>query len=199
MRSFLVLPALALAAASLCAQQPTQNPVVTPEGSPAPNVAAAPQTNTPTVRHGDIVILQSPGSVNCPVGISARKTPQGAVVQVNRNGKDRAAGLDIQIDPLSHSAITSAEVTVTGIAGAHVLAAGENAAAPGDVSEHFTLNRSGAPRAHLRSTVYTTRITGIRFLTLDALTYADGTSWHQTAGAVCRVAPSLYLEVNAAR
>lgn len=195
MRSLLVLPTLALAAASVLAQQPAQSPVAT-----APNQNASqrpfPTPDTKTIH----TVLGIPSGGSCPVSLQALKTPQGATLkQADRNAPHHAFALNIVLRALGNKPIRQAHVTLTGIAGGHILPAENNSASSADISEDFTITSGDAPKAQLESVVYTRRLTGIRTVSLTDITWADGTTWHAAPGYACRITPSLYLEVNAAK
>ncbi len=142
-----------------------------------------------------IIVLQAPLNQNCPVGIEARHSSQGAVKQVRDAGAPHQLGYNIALNSLNFAPIRQASITLRGLAGAHVIPASTHAEA--DATETFTLTPGDSPKASFHSIVYTGKLTGVRWVELNEVTYADGTQWHQKEGSVCRVAPNGYMLVNA--
>jgi hypothetical protein len=142
------------------------------------------------------IVLQSSGAQNCPVGIQAQHTPQGAVEQVGRSAERHQLGYNISLRAFDSRLIRQARITLRGIAGAQVLPAGASSESNANATESFTLTPGATPKATLQSVVYAEKLTGVRWVEVDELTYADGTQWRQTQGSVCRVAPNGFLLVN---
>ena len=144
------------------------------------------------------IVLQSAGAQNCPVGIQAQHTPQGAVEQVGRGAQSHQLGYNISLRAFDSRLIRQARITLRGISGAQILPAGSSDSSA-NATESFTLTPGATPKATLQSVVYAEKLTGVRWVEVDDLTYADGTTWRQAQGSVCRVAPNGFLLVNAAR
>lgn len=153
---------------------------------------------TPRVTDGTtITVLEAPMAENCPVGIHTQRVPGGEVVQANGKPAHPRIGYDITLRALDARLIRQADINLTGIAGARVMPAGTGHV--GDVSESFTLAPGETPKAELHSVVYTKQLTGVKWVEVESLTYADGSVWRQKPGSLCRVAPDLYLPVNATK
>ena len=144
----------------------------------------------------NVIVLQSPSPSNCPVGVEAQHTQQGVVQQVSPNANHSQLSYDIRLSAFNGRLIRQARITLRGIEGAHVLpaASGEDQA---DVTESFTITPGDSPKPRFQSVVYAEKLTGVRWIDVDEVTYADGTVWHQTHGSVCRVAPNGFFLVNA--
>ena len=162
--------------------------------------ASTPATHpipTPRVSDGSAhTMLVQPGSMNCPVGLSTHRVPGGQVVEVEGKKLPSRLGYNLTLRALDGKLIRQADVKLVGIAGGRVVPAGLTPT-DGDVSESFTITPGETPKAELHSVVYARQLTGVKWVEVDSLTYADGTVWRQKAGSVCRVAPDLYLPVNA--
>ena len=153
-------------------------------------LAQTPSTN--------VLALQSGNLQNCPVGIQVQHTPQGAVQQVGRTAERHQLGYSISLSALDSRLIRHARITLRGIAGAQVVPAASNES-NANATESFTLTPGAAARPTLQSVVYTKRLTGVRWVEVNEVTYADGTQWRQTQGSVCRIAPNRFLLINTAQ
>lgn len=154
--------------------------------------SALPAQTTPATA----TVLTSPSSNNCPVGIAAQHTPQGTVMQVSPSAKPHQLGYNISLSAFDGRLIRQAKVTLRGIVGAHVLPA-SSAHYYTNVTETFTITPGTSPKPKFQSVVYAEKLTGVRWIEVDEVTYADGTQWRQTSGSICRVAPNAFLLVNA--
>ena len=152
---------------------------------PTPRVMQAPQPHQFTANAG----------ANCPVGIYTQRLPGGQVEEVHGKPAHPRMGYNITLRALDTRLIRQADIKLTGIVGGHVVPV--DTAKTGDVTESFTITPGDTPKAELHSVIYTKQLTGVKWLEVESLTYADGSVWRQQPGSVCRVAPSLYLPVNA--
>lgn len=184
MRSLLVALAL-LFLASATAAQAQATAQSSPSAAPAHAVAA----------DAEAAVYSREASRSCPLGVSVQRQPRGAVEQVAPPHR-RAMGLSIRLSSIDSRLIAQAQVTARGIAGGHILPAATHSS-PLDVSETFTLAPGTLPAPRLESVVYTQKLTGVRWVEINEVEYADGTHWRQSAGSVCRVAPDLYELVDA--
>ncbi len=131
------------------------------------------------------VVLQNPASQGCPVGLEARHAGEGSTVRVSPSEKHPGQGYVIRF---SGHTITQARITLHGLSGQHVIPAGEQAGA--DSTESFNVSPAAG-----KTTVYTGKLTGVQWVQVNEITYPDGTQWHESADAVCRVAPNGFLLV----
>jgi len=141
------------------------------------------------------IVDTSPSFQNCPIGVQAQHTPRGNVMQVSPSRQPQL-GYNIILRAFDGRLIRQAKVTLRGIVGAHVLpaAATDNST---DVTETFTLTPGDSPKPTFHSVVYAEKLTGVQWIEVDEVTYANGTQWHQTGGSICRVSPNGYLLVGA--
>ena len=157
--------------------------------------ASAQTATTPAAapKASNIVVMQA-SAAGCPVGFAARRAPDGGLITVRPAVKARRQSYDITLTPGSDHAITQALITLHGLAGGQVVPAKNSAA--GNATESFNLTTSGSgAKPLLHSTVYTSKLTGVQWVELNELTYADGSTWHESDTAVCRIAPNGYMLV----
>jgi hypothetical protein len=154
--------------------------LLTPAILPAQSIITRPVTSTP----------------GCPVGILAQHSPQATVEQIRTSTAHQLA-YNITLRALDTRLITQARITLLGLSGPQVLPVGQNATSSPNATETFTLTPGATAKPSFDSVVYAHKLTGVRFIQLDDVTYADGTQWHQTSGRTCRVAPNGLLLINA--
>lgn len=160
--------------------------------APHPRRAALETLNQTTV-------VLSSFSANCPVGFSANRLPGLKEQRVGLHGNpNRAAmggiGLRLTFSPDTEDAITEAKVVLHGMAGAHVIPAA--ASLDAGASEPFSVRPFRVDNRLFHSTIYTHRLTGIQWIQLKQLSYADGTVWHESAEAPCDVPVNGFLLVH---
>ena len=80
------------------------------------------------------------------------------------------------------------------LSGAQVTPAFQHEAS--ESSESFSISPSVGANDRFSSVVYTEKLTGVTWVELKELTYANGTVWHDSANATCRVAPNGYMLVG---
>ena len=81
-----------------------------------------------------------------------------------------------------------ADITLHGISGSHLVPAGERSSA--DATENFSVSPSSGPNHLFNTVVYLQKLTGVDWVELNEITFADGTKWHASATSTCRVAPN---------
>ena len=167
-----------------------------PIGLPAlAQIPGAGRSSVPAQKATDAVVLQTPSSLGCPVGFAARHGQEGAVVNVGPRSKHPEQSYRITLTPFKAAGIVAAEVTLHGISGLHVLPAGRTVDGRPDATESFNLSPSPGEKAMFQSTVYTRKLTGVQWVELNELTYADGTRWQASSEANCRVVPNGFMLV----
>jgi hypothetical protein len=133
---------------------------------------------------------------NCPIGIAAQHTPGGTFAQVSPAPPNSLA-YNISLSAFDGRLIRQADVTLHGIIGVHFMPTTPKADTT-DATETFTLTQGATPKPHFQSVVYAKKLTGVQWIQVDEVTYADGTQWHQTPGSVCRVTPNGLLLIKLA-
>ena len=147
------------------------------------------------------VVLQAPQSQDCPVGLSARHANQGAVVNVSPRSSPQEQGYHVTFAPLQDHGIAQAKITLHGMSGAQLLPVGSHGDAglkpdtPKDITESFTVAPAAGAKHLFHSTVYTEKLTAVQWIELNEVKYTDGTTWHESVGSVCRVAPNGFMLV----
>jgi hypothetical protein len=143
------------------------------------------------------VVLEASSTQSCPVGVYAQHSPLGAVEQIRTSTAHHQLAYNITLRALDTRLIAQARITLLGLSGPQVLPVGQNATSSPNAAETFTLTPGATAKPSFDSVVYAHKLTGVRFIQLDDVTYADGTQWHQTSGRTCRVAPNGLLLINA--
>jgi hypothetical protein len=131
---------------------------------------------------------QPPSSVNCPVDFSAAHQRTGGTVQVSRGASRQGQAFEVRFQPLHGPGIVEAAGVLHGLAGAQLLPTGRPQ--PGDVTEFFHTGPLTAQSGRFESVVYAGRITGVRWIELTEIAFADGTRWRATADSICRAVPN---------
>ncbi len=171
--------------------------VTRPVFAQAPAVAV-----TPAAQSASVTLLGASSGAGCPVVFSASRLPNGGMMQAGPASQTRRQALRLAFSPSASRSIVQANITLRGIAGHHVVFADEANAT--NSTETFSLalspnNRLQNNPLRLDSVVYPRKLTGVLFVELNSLTYADGTQWHASAEAPCRVAPNGFQLVAASR
>jgi hypothetical protein len=137
---------------------------------------------------------------SCPVGFSAEPgVGPGMVIVVNG---DTTASQKLKIElrhlpsPQFHlSEITGAQITVHGLtAKGRITPASSN---PDDatIARQVDLALTIAPGRTASTAMLFKGFTSVRWITLDSLTYADGSTWHPAAHKSCSIVPNRYMDV----
>ncbi len=132
-------------------------------------------------------------SADCPVGVVASPRSLPALRSVDRDTNTRLhdrLAYNIALHALNGKLVQSAQVKLIGIDKVQTLRA-SNGGRSGLISETFALSGADA-------TVYTRKLTGVRWVELETLTYLDGEVWSKTEGSACRVAPGSFVPIDSA-
>lgn len=152
---------------------------------------------TPPLRLSPVHIVQSPGSQGCPVQLTAAHSREPGVVKVSPGSTPPGQGYSLTFRPTNSRGIRQAEVTFHGLAGAQVVPVKDHPAA--DATEDFTVSPSAGSNRLFQSVVYAHKLTGVQWIEIDELTFADGTHWQKSADSYCRVAPNGFMAVTSAK
>ena len=155
-----------------------------------------------TARGTSGVVLESPASGNCPVGFAAsrvtdvamRRTANPKDSETQKWSRSEPLALRLIFSPKADSTIAQARVILHGLSGAQVVPASQHEAS--ESSESFAVSPSAGAHDRFSSVVYTEKLTGVTWVELKELAYANGTVWHESANATCRVAPNGYMLVG---
>jgi hypothetical protein len=132
----------------------------------------------------------------CPVGFFAQK-PSGAVAVArasNPNTGDSSLGLQLILDQRSGPQIESVVVTVYGVS-SRLMALPAQVAPEYMVSKTFELHRSNGSESLRQASVSMSKVATLTRVELNAITYADGSNWHQLKDFQCQAVPSNFILV----
>ena len=130
----------------------------------------------------------------CPVAFSARRFSGGGLVQIGRGTRPHNLGYRLEFAN-SATAITQARITLYGPDGVRVMLAGADER--GFASEELSFSPPTGASSSFETVVFARKLTGLQFVELNELTYADGTSWHESAENPCRITPNGYRLIAA--
>lgn len=125
---------------------------------------------------------------NCPVELAARRAPEGGLMQTRPEDGRPHLRLHLSFKAANPQGIAQADLVVHGMAGTQVMPAGGGSAR--HAQETFHISPSAGADHRFTSTVYLQRLTGVDYVELTEITFADGTQWHSSAASACRVAPN---------
>lgn len=155
---------------------------------------------TPT---GPAVLVAPPASQGCPVNLSARHADDGATVMVSPQSARHGQGYHLAFQPNRSRGIVQVKLTLHGMAGYSIVPAScggpnkpEDRTGTGqDATDTFTVAPSADAKHFFHSTVFTEKLTGVQWVELNEIVFTDGTTWHESASASCRVAPNGFMLV----
>jgi len=142
-------------------------------------------------------------SAGCPVAMRAQRLGMGATVQV-RDGEKPVLGqrIHLEIERGEYSAL-EAKVTVHGTRGRARLfsALSTNDVNQGaDAARSFTLKPGNEAAGDIAKTIASdltlAGFTSVLSISLDSITYADGSQWKMAAGHSCIVTPDPLMLVS---
>lgn len=146
------------------------------------------------------VVIAAPIS-SCPVGLTAQPGVGPGMVIVVDGNTTASQKLNLQLtnvgDPQrQHSNITGAQITVHGLtARGRIAPAGFGDSDAATLAKQVNLALTVAPGASASTDLLFKGFTSVRWITLDSLTYADGSTWHPSPQHTCRVVPNRVMLV----
>lgn len=135
-------------------------------------------------------VLEGFSSSSCPIGIEAMREQHGVIRRAASTPQERPV-YQITFDSRGDKPIRHVVLTLVGPTGMHYEAV-SSASSRQDGTEEFTLTTTSKAQVVLK------KLTAVKWIDLRAVSYADGTAWHQTSDDVCRVAPSGYVPLQTA-
>jgi hypothetical protein len=155
------------------------------------------QPNPAAKTEGSVVLrLNRLDNLGCPVGFSASR--QGGLQVMNASDAEKqgpAQGLHLMLSRLATPAIERIEVTVYAMSlKPVVMPAGQQADAA--ISKTFEFTRQAGSESLNEADVWLHNSGALTRVDLNAITYADGTTWHATDDFKCRAIPSNLLLVG---
>lgn len=131
--------------------------------------------------------------LGCPVGFSAQRRADPVMRRTDESDKKGPAqGLFISLDRRGAPEIESVEVTVYGVTSRlMVLPAGVRSA--DEVSKTFLLHRTKESDDLQDASIWMHGIASFTRVRLNSITYADGSTWHESNTYRCQAVPSSLL------
>jgi hypothetical protein len=177
--------------------------------------AATCQTQTNGKTAGQMPLIRP--SQECPIVLNVERRAFGhtlladennAVVQSlpeialspppdeRRNAPVARSGVHVTLRaPAGEEAIRSADVVLRAVP-RHRSATPIGAANAATIARTYHLHAAAQPQATLSGMLWMMNVAGIESVSVEAIEYASGRSWHAPQAAVCRTAPGLYLPVD---
>jgi hypothetical protein len=166
----------------------------------APSAIKNLPTNTFTTGQTIAVTVRLPGNFGCPVGFSATRQGAGQVMSAgDPKQKGPAQGLHLELQHINAPAIESIEVTVYGRSpkqGILLLDSEASAKSADTLSKTFELQRKADSSSLTDADVWMQNVGSLTRVDLNAITYADGSTWHATENFKCRAIPSNFILVG---
>jgi hypothetical protein len=119
------------------------------------------------------------------------------VRQIGKDAAHSSLGYTLTFTPLTAHSIVQAKLTLHGLDGAQIVPAKNLSTS--NATEDLTVAPSATDSHRFESIVYAQKLTGVQWIELDDITYADGTHWQKSANSVCLVVPSGLRLVSAER
>jgi hypothetical protein len=149
-------------------------------------------SGTPTT-----LTISTPPS-NCPVGFSAEPGVGPGMVIVVNGDTTASQKLKLQLSYLTdpHSSnITGAQITVHGLTAKGRIAPASSDPDDNTIAKQVDLALTIAPGRTASTAMLFKGFTSVRWITLDSLTYANGSTWHPAAHRSCSIIPNRYMAV----
>jgi hypothetical protein len=141
------------------------------------------------------VILRSiPVGADCPVGFRANRQSNAQILSATDADKNGPPlGLHLTLDHPAVSVIESIEVTVYGVSPKSRIVPTDfqpaDAITRDTVSKSFLLQRSANDKTLSNADVWMHQVGALRWVDLNEVHYADGTTWRPSGSEKCRAVP----------
>jgi hypothetical protein len=160
--------------------------------------AAAPHTNS---NASSVVLKSIPMGTECPIGFRANRQASPQILSAGDTQKNAPAlGLHLTLDHQTAPAIESVEITVYGVSPKVQALPTNQWAADTDtrdvISKSFQLQRSADSETLNNADIWMHQVGALRWVDLNEIRYADGTSWRPSGSAKCRAVPSNLILVG---
>jgi hypothetical protein len=148
---------------------------------------------------GTTFTIAAPPSA-CPVGFSAEPGVGPGMVIVINGDTTASQKLKLQLsyltDPQLHSSnIIAAQITVHGLTAKGRIAPASSDPDDNTIAKQVDLALTIAPGRAASTDMLFKGFTSVRWITLDSLTYANGSTWHPAAHRSCSIVPNRYMAV----
>jgi hypothetical protein len=190
----LAVPAVAQTTTAPANSRPNTITVHTTQVTLDPATGTITSSGAPTT----LTIAAPPNS--CPVGFSAEPGVGPGMVIVVNGDTTASQKLKLQLnyltDPQLHpSNIISAQITVHGLTAKGRIAPASSDPDDNTIAKQVDLALTIAPGSTASTAMLFKGFTSVRWITLDSLTYANGTTWHPAAHKSCSIVPNRYMAV----
>jgi hypothetical protein len=126
-------------------------------------------------------------SSSCPVEISVQHRSGWERLEANQpQSKEIAQYLQVTMSNSRSLDIVGAQITAHGYLPAQYL----RTSSP-DLTKTVDLDLTVQSKGNASTDLRLPRFTAVSWIDLDSVTYADGTTWHSSAGKTCHVVPEL--------
>jgi hypothetical protein len=142
-----------------------------------------------------VVLEAAPTSSGCPIGMRVEQGAGGQVLQADdAQSRGIAQQFRLIMSSLNSVDIVGAQVTAHGFAAKPRYLPAQDAQ-PGspDLTKTIDLKPTIKSKGNAYSDVRLPSFTAVSLIDLDSVTYADGSTWHSSAGKTCHVVPGLML------
>lgn len=141
------------------------------------------------------VTVAIPGSVNCPVDISAKRGLGAGQMQRGLDNGQQNSGpsqnLHLTLTNASYSEIVGVRVTAYGLNAKGQLTPAETASSDSSaMQKSFDLKLKVDPKSTGSVDLVLTGFTAVTYLNVDSIRYAGGSKWQPTAQHTCHVVPN---------
>jgi hypothetical protein len=163
----------------------------------------AKQLDTDAKQISAFSFIAMPASNGCPVSMRAQQRGGGDLLSVNRSQDNRSdtvaqrIHLVLENTAANLARITGGRVTVHGTsAKPRSIVAGIAQDGMRDATKTFTLSFDIGENEAASANLLLRGFTSVQSVTLEAVTYADGSSWSPSSGKTCRVSPDPLVLVS---
>ncbi len=153
-------------------------------------ILASPALLIASPAQSDVVLRPVPIGSGCPITLSVQRTSPTEIVNASEAAlHQRSQRIRLAFDPLGTSGIRRAEVIVHASSSTpHVLPAATVSSVP-ELERNFDLSGTTPFGLHEKS-LWLDGVGSVLFVDLTSITYMDGSTWHRSAGTVCRAVPN---------
>jgi len=145
-----------------------------------------------------VVLEAVPTGSSCPVGIQVQHRSGSERLQANQpQSKGIAQYLQVTMSNSRSLDIVGAQITAHGFdAKTRYLPAQYSRTSSPGLTKTVDLDLTVKSKGNASTDLRLPRFTAVSWIDLDSVTYADGTTWHSSAGKTCHVVPELMRLVS---
>jgi hypothetical protein len=146
-----------------------------------------------------------PASVNCPVGLTAKRGIGHGGTLAIYGGQRKQAGQELQLRLTNSKAteITEFRITVHGFAGKggtlYTASSQAEKADPQEAKKTLNVHMTIGVNQESATSLWLKGFTATSLIDVNSIAYADGSTWHPTAGETCHFAPEGTLLISSVK